>query len=274
MKALICLTALSLLACGEADFSSDGLIDPSHPEAGSDGLAGTGGSDNGSAGKLQAGKAGASVGGTDSGMAGAPAGIAGMATAGQGSSSGGMPGIGAAGSGNAGSPAAGMANAGAGMGGSDSPMAGSGNAGTGIVAGAGGDTSAPIDSCDPSNREGGWSVPNWNWGTDANNGKTTLCTIQMNRIGKSLLTLEAPAGCGWENDIAAPESWEGCRFVNTLTCEATSNSPAFTVKVSSQYTDFASGHLVGMVYYDAATAGNCVELANYMPSMSFSADRF
>lgn len=273
MKTLLCLTALSLLACGSADFASAGkpTTDLAHPEAGADNdPMGTGGSDNGSAGKLTAGKAGAPMGGTDSvGSSGAPddlpmagtsmGGNAGMATAGKGSASdGGMADMPSAGTSNAGSP-----NAGTGTGGSGSPMAGTGGTDS---AGTGG-TTPIIDECSPEGRVGNWTAPSWNWSV----GNTNVCVAQMKRIGKSVLDLSTPANCTWQDPPTG--CWDGCAFTSTLVCNATPGNPAFTMQVRDTVT---KGHLSGTIFYKTETAGNCLDLATQAPngSMSFSADRF
>lgn len=276
MKTFVCLAALSLMACGAPFEEGKNPID-NEGEAGSD-TVGVGGSDP--IGNPQAGKAGTPTGGTDSGMAGSSlGGNSGTGTAGQGSA-----GIGMAGMPSAGTGSAGMGSAGSGMGGSDSPVAGTGgtdsagsaNAGTGN-GGSGGMDVTPIDECSEEGREGNWTAPVWNWNDSV---KTTACLSQINRIGKSVLTLEVPAGCDWED----PETghWDGCMFTSTLVCQPIPGGQAFTVQVidvsRAAHVDGSSktGSLSGTIFFKAETAGGCSELATNSPngSMSFSADRY
>lgn len=263
MKTLVCLTALSLMACTAPFSDENSPKDTAISEAGSpDMLAGTGGSAGNQT--PQAGQAPSASGGSDSGMAGSPttagvggnspmAGMAGKAP--EGSAGSGMAGMPSAGSGNAGSPSM------AGTGGSDSSSAGSANTGmAGMDSGTGGTTTEPND-CDATGRVGNWSPIEWDSGTG-----NAACSTVLNRIAHGLLTLSLSNGCTWQADIDSADSWIGCSFSNTLTCPSLGTSPAFTAKVTSRFT---GGQLGGMLSFDSATAGACSDLS----SVSFSATR-
>lgn len=283
MKTLVCLAALSLLAC-EAPFSNEGnTIDgPTGKEVSDPDPVGVGGSAGAPLGNPQAGKAGSGSAGMDPGTAGSSVGgNAGMGSAGKGSAGSGMAGMPSAGNGSGGSDSAGSSNAGTGTGGTDSPGAGtggvSGDTGTGgTVSGSGGTDPTPIDECSEEGRVGNWTAPAWNWNDSV---KTTACLSQVNRIGSSVLTLTAPKNCAWEDPDTG--HWDGCAFVSTLVCQPIPGGQGFSVQVrdtsraASEAGSAKTGTVTGMIYFKAATAGACVELANTgAGSMSFSADRY
>lgn len=272
--------AIVLIGCGGTDRTTniyqvhvneagaDGNVQPdpvSSGGSGSETTAGKAGKEetSGTSGKPDLGMAGTpddlpDTGGTGSaGKANSDAGMAGLATAGTANGGAGNAGASTAGSGSAGAPNGGMPNAGTG----------------GAPDGTGGYVSSIDNSnnCNAQGRAFNWTLPVWNWSSD---GETSSCQAQINRIGRSVGSLVAPANCSWQYDVTSSDSWHGCQFTNTLSCTTAGSVTAFSVMVSSQFTD-NNGDLSGTLYWQLDTAGGCSSIANSgMGSMGFTTQRY